>query len=588
MKKIKAKILVLVLTLVMLTTMTGCGSNKKANRNNFSNKEDFTVSDNYSTAGNSGIFTKSMVRGKLNNTQNAKSATVLVYMNGSNLESDDSEATTDISEMVAANYSSDVNIVIQTMGTKKWNSKYGIASNKSQRYQVVEDGLKLVDDNLPQLDCTEAATLLDFINWGVKNYKADRYILMFWDHGGGPVYGFGYDEWNSDSNATLTIDEIKLAVNNSGVKFDFIGMDCCIMSCLETCMAFYEFADYVILSEEFETGLGWSYTGWINELVKNPAIDTETLAKTIVDDMVAANENDSFNGGSVTLACIDESLIKVLYTAWMDFAYENEATLLEKNFSRNFKGGKRSVRSGNYSIGDYFITDIMSVVDSVNSTKSQAVKSALNNAMVYYRETSDETAMGGMAVTLPYGRSAFYKEMKTVFTNCGFDSNYIAWLEKFVSASGNNSYYDYSDWDNNWDGWDSYEDDYNWSDWDYTNDDNYWYDDEDWGWSDWNYDDYWDSCWYDSYWDSYDSGYWYEDDEDYWYDEDYGYYNPADDVWYDDYDSWSGWYDDWDYDEWSGLYDDWDYDDYDNYDDWNYDDWGDDDWYDDWDDDWDW
>ncbi len=515
---------------------------------------------NQSSASASGLFSDAMVRDKLTNTDNAKSATVLVYMNGSNLESDDSEATIDLSEMVAATHSDAVNVVVQTMGTKKWNSKYGISSSKTQRFLVGDNGLTLVDDSLKQLDCTQAATLLDFIQWGEKNYPADRYILVFWNHGGGPVYGFGYDEWNSDSSAALTLDEMQLAINNSGVKFDFIGMDCCIMSSLETCMAFYDVCDYSILSEEFETGIGWSYTGWLSELAKDPSINTEKLAKIVIDDMVSANEKDSQAGGSSTLACIDESMVKVLYTTWKEFAYANESTLLSMNFSTIKQGGTRAVRSDNYSLEDYFVTDMMALAQSVNASGSAALESALNNSLVYYRETADETTMTGLSVTLPYSDSNFYKSMSTIFKNCGFEAEYVTWLEKFVGVSGSTSFFDYDDWNDTWDGWDDFDDDFNWDDWDFSDDDSYW-DDDNWDWADWDYSDYFDDNWYDEFWNSFDYDYWFGDDN-WFYDDDYGYYDPGDGNWYDNADDW--------YENWSdgdGSYDDW-FGDY-NWDDWD-------------------
>jgi len=101
--------------------------------------------------------------------------TVMVYMNGSDLESEDNEATTDLTEMVKgfSGGSDKVNIIVQTMGTKKWNSKYGISSKKTERYLVGQNGLTLVDGTLSQLDCTKASTLADFIKWGRDNYPAD-------------------------------------------------------------------------------------------------------------------------------------------------------------------------------------------------------------------------------------------------------------------------------------------------------------------------------------------------------------------------------------------------------------------------------
>ncbi|HBZ32658.1 MAG TPA: hypothetical protein DEO46_06615, partial [Lachnospiraceae bacterium] len=50
-------------------------------------------------------------------------ATVFVYMNGSDLESEDGEATEDLCEMLAANISSQVNVLVETIGTKSWSKR---------------------------------------------------------------------------------------------------------------------------------------------------------------------------------------------------------------------------------------------------------------------------------------------------------------------------------------------------------------------------------------------------------------------------------------------------------------------------------
>ena len=62
--------------------------------------------------------------------------TILVYMNGSTLETEAGFASKDIQEMLDAGYSENVNIVIQTMGTKYWSSRHGIASNRSSEKTV--------------------------------------------------------------------------------------------------------------------------------------------------------------------------------------------------------------------------------------------------------------------------------------------------------------------------------------------------------------------------------------------------------------------------------------------------------------------
>ena len=427
-------------------------------------------------------------------------ATVFVYMNGSDLESEDGEATEDLCEMLAANISSQVNVLVETIGTKSWSKRLGIASDHTQRYKVEAGNLVLVDDSLGQLDCTSPDTLADFISWGTENYPANRYILIFWNHGAGPVYGFGYDEHQSE-DSVLTIDEIQSAIRQSGIYFDIIGMDSCIMSSLELCCAMYNYCDYMILSEDFESGYGWSYTRWLNTLSENTSISSEELGKIIVDDMIADNEE---NGeGSSTLALIDESYMKVLYTAWADFAYANEPALLGENYSMHVRGGRRAHpvlqkkglfdflfdEDGDYSMSDYYITDIMAVAQNIESKEAEALSAAVSLAIRYFNCTDDEVGMTGLSVTLPYGDSEFYGYLYPVFTGVGMDADYVGWLEKFVYAEGYDDYYDYESWyEDDWEGWDDYEDDWDWIDWLFFEDDDYWEDDS---WDEWGSDQSW-------------------------------------------------------------------------------------------------
>lgn len=448
--------------------------------------------------------------------------TVLMYVNGSDLETEDAEATGDLSEIIAAGTSDKVNFLVQTMNTKKWDAKFGISSKHTQRFKVSNGGLTLLDDSLGQLNCASKDTLRDFIKWGTSNYPADRYILLFWDHGGGPVYGYGYDDI-TESEDSLTTDEIQAALKEAGVFFDFIGMDCCLMSCMEFCCAVFDYADYCILAEDFESGYGWNYTNWVRTLNNNTSIAVPDLGKIIVDDMVSANKT---GGEDAILAVIDESYMKVLYANWVNFAYANESALLGTNYSRKMSrrsGGRISpilMKKGffsNFSFGwfddeddaamsDYYVTDIMEVAGSIDSEESAALKASVNQALVYVGTYGDSSKLTGISVTLPYGDSEFYSELKTVFLNCGFDENYINWLGNFTNSSYSDSdFYDYDDWDDSWGGWDDYEDDYDWNSWSYDNFDSYGYYGDDYYDDDYCCDDYWDFGWSDED-DYYDDG----------------------------------------------------------------------------------
>jgi len=435
---------------------------------------------------------------------NQDTVTVMIYMNGSNLESNAGMATEDIREILRATLSDNVNVVIQTGGTRKWKTK-AIDSDHSQRFLVEDGALTLVDDSLDQLDVTDPQTLEDFIVFCDTHYPADRNMLIMWNHGGGAVFGFGYDEHVDDYYATLTLDEMQTAIRNSGVKFEMIGFDACLMGGIETACAFYDSADYLIASEDFEAGTGWEYQNWLTVLGTNSSTPMEDLAQIIIDDFVDESQGSHSEG---ILALIDLRYTRLLFKAWIDFAYSAQADLLSCNYSMEMDRSDRAflwmqtpaerfmrdpldalfnTGGTDYVIQEYnYAVDLMALADTLNTEEAQALKSALGMALIYSSSTSGDAEMTGLSVTLPYDSADFYEEMKEVYTNCGFDSEYIEFLGSFVNADGESFDWGQSDWT----GWDGYEeDDYDWSDWDqwdeYQEDDFGW-DEYEYQWEDWN------------------------------------------------------------------------------------------------------
>ena len=479
----------------------------------------------------------------------AKSATIMVYMNGSDLESEGGEATTDIGEMLSSGIGNNVNVIIQTMGTKDWQ-KYGISSKSAQTYKIKNGKLALVRDDLGQLDSTASETLSEFIGYCKKNYPAERYMFLFWDHGGGPVYGFGYDEWQ-DEEDSLTIAEMAKAFSkHKDVHFDIIGMDCCIMASIETCYAFAPYCKYALLSEDFESGLGWSYTNWMKFFEEKPGISTPLLGKYIIDDIIKDNEKSSY-GDSACMGLFNMSTAKNLFNAWKEYAYKNEDALIDKNYSKKHKAKGRPAKGfwdlwgfddSNVTLADYYISDILALVESIDNDSDEAktLTSALKAAVTYYGHTSDKNELTGLAVSLPYGDSDFYGQLKSVYNDIGLDSDYVDWLGEFVSSDGYDDYYDFGFFEDLWNGWGDYEDEYGANTcngsceyaYDYDSGDYYGYRDDEFS-DNWIY-DYEEDIWY-----------MYEDDTLYLYDEETDtmcyydeyedavyYYDESDDDWH--------------------------------------------------------
>ena len=98
-----------------------------------------------------------------------------------------------------------------------------------------------------------------FLDFSYNNYPSDNYSLIFWNHGGGPIYGYGVDEQYND---VLYLHELKWAMKNSPFKtkkLSFVGFDACLMATLETAQVFAPYANYFVASEEIEPGAGWNY-----------------------------------------------------------------------------------------------------------------------------------------------------------------------------------------------------------------------------------------------------------------------------------------------------------------------------------------
>ena len=359
--------------------------------------------------------------------------TVMIYMCGTDLESKYGMGTSDLSEMVKATISDKVNVVVETGGCKAWKNNI-VSSSVNQIYQVQSGGLKRLVSDFGKGYMTDPDNLTSFIQYCTKNFPADRNILIFWDHGGGSLSGYGYDEKQGSgfmtSSDTMTLPEIDAALKKAGCTFDWIGFDACLMATLETAMVCNSYADYMIASEESEPGTGWYYTDWLTALSKNTSASTEDIGKIIVDTFVSASQRSQANA-QVTLSVIDLAKMQgAVPQALRNFSTATTALIKGDGYQQVAKARsnvRQFARSSRINQVDF-----IDLCDQMDTTASKALAKALKSCVAYNKTTISRA--NGVSVYFPYETLTGVKSAVSTYNSLGIDSEYTKCIQSFASV----------------------------------------------------------------------------------------------------------------------------------------------------------
>ncbi len=359
--------------------------------------------------------------------------TVMIYMCGTDLESKYGMGTSDLGEMVKATISDKVNVIVETGGCRAWKNNI-VSSSVNQIYQVQTGGLRRLESDFGKSYMTDPDNLASFIQYCKKNFPADRNILIFWDHGGGSLSGYGYDEKQGSgfgvSADTMTLPEIKAALQKGGCVFDWIGFDACLMATLETAMVCNDYADYMIASEESEPGTGWYYTDWLTQLSKNTSVSTESIGKTIVDTFVTASQRAQANA-QVTLSVVD--LAKMQGTVPQALRNFSAATtnLIKGNNYKQVADARANARqfARQSRINQ---VDMIDLCERIGTAESKTLAAALKGCVAYNKSTM--TRAYGVSVYFPYETLNGVKNAINTYNNLGIDSEYTKCIQSFASV----------------------------------------------------------------------------------------------------------------------------------------------------------
>ena len=354
--------------------------------------------------------------------------TMMVYMCGTDLESKYGMASSDLSEMAAANYGDNVNIIVYTGGCKGWKTK-GISSNVNQIYQVKSGGLKALVNDDGAKPMTDPDTLSAFIKYCNKNFPADRNELVLWDHGGGSVSGYGYDEKNS-SKGSMGLAGINKALKDGGVKFDFVGFDACLMATAETALMLNEHADYLIASEETEPGIGWYYTNWLNKLGENTSMPTVEIGKNIVDDFVTAC-GKKCPSSATTLSVIDLAEFSNTVPSKLSGFANSVSSKITADDYKSVSTARNNTREFAKS-SKIDQVDLVDLAEKVGTAEGKALSEALKGAVKYNRTSSNMTNAYGVSIYFPYKRTSYVDTACSTYSAIGMADDYSRCIRQFA------------------------------------------------------------------------------------------------------------------------------------------------------------
>ena len=355
--------------------------------------------------------------------------TLMVYLCGTDLESKHGMATADLQEMMKADIGNNINLIVYTGGCKKWTNNV-VSSDKHQIYQIKSGKLVCLEKDMGNASMTKPETLTKFINYCTKNFPADRNMLIFWDHGGGSLSGYGYDEKNA-SSGSMSLAGINTALKNAGIRYDFIGFDACLMATLENALMLSDYADYMIASEETEPGVGWYYTNWLTALGNNPSMPTIEIGKNIVDDFVEVCDRRC-NGQKTTLSVVD--LAELSHTVPDKLtAFASGAKNMIKNDGYDVVADAR-VRTREFAQSSKIDqVDLVHLSQNLNSAEGKALAAAVLEAVKYNRTSSNMSNANGISIYFPYKKMAKVDSAVKQYEQIGMDSEYTRCIKEFAS-----------------------------------------------------------------------------------------------------------------------------------------------------------
>jgi len=240
--------------------------------------------------------------------------TFMVYLDGdNNLEPFYIDMFLDMSSVGST---PQVNIIVQMDRIPGHDDRYEDWTG-CKRFYVTRDLTPTTENeiqDLGEVNMGDPNTLMDFVNWAISSYPANRYCLVLANHGSGCVQSVCFDE--TSGMDALSLPELSQALSLVPAKMDVLYFDACLMGMIEVAYQIKDYVNVMIASEETSYA-GQPYDYYLSNLTANPSMSLGDLAHVIVSNFI---DYTSANSLPTTMSGVELSQISDLKTAVDSFA----------------------------------------------------------------------------------------------------------------------------------------------------------------------------------------------------------------------------------------------------------------------------
>lgn len=362
--------------------------------------------------------------------------TLMVYMVGSNLESEAGAATADLQEMALSGYDSDeMNIIVCAGGAQKWWNT-SVSSDGLSVYEMKNRDLQNVS-SMDSANMGEAGTLTEFMDYAYENYPADHYGLILWDHGGGAVIGYGADE--NYGYDMLSLTELKEGISNAELekdtKLEAVGFDACLMGMTEVADTLSPYANYMIASEEVESGEGWDYS-CLSDITDEDAYSGQQMAEKFISAYKTYYDNYGTYAPDYTLSCVDLSQMPDVMNNLESLVTAADRTLTNGGYNIIAKSRDSAKDFGMISSDSFYdYVDLYTLTDDLGKNfpnEAKALKASLEKAVIL--NGSNVSRAYGLSIYFPYSNKDYANEWVEAYRQTGFCPNYVSFITDFTAT----------------------------------------------------------------------------------------------------------------------------------------------------------